>query len=210
MKISEDVAEAYRHSTRDTAGRAGCLSSEALGRLAAGDVDDGERATWLDHVASCAECAVELRIAREATTWSRTRNDSRRPRSAPAFRSPIMAMAATLLMAVGLWLMWPQNEPVDHGVRGAGAEVLPANGAVVDQPPTVLEWPAQLGAQGYRVKILDAQGHLLWQSPILDEPVARPLWPGSVAGLCLWTVEVRGPVSRAELGPYRLTISDGP
>lgn len=127
---------------------------------------------------------------------------------------PGLAVAAMLIVAVGLWrFVLPGTALVDDGaaIRSGVMAVTPADGAQLDAMPRRLAWPAQVGASAYRVIIFDTDGEPLWTSADLtnnelavNEPLAAILRPDSTY---LWLVEVEGEVARRELGPFAFHIA---
>lgn len=127
---------------------------------------------------------------------------------------PGLAVAATVVVAVGLWrFVLPGTTVVDDGaaLRSGTIAVTPAEGAQLDGIPHRLGWPAQVGARAYRVVVFDTEAEPLWTSADLtsnelavNEPLAATLRPGSTY---LWLVEVDGEVARRELGPFAFHIA---
>jgi anti-sigma factor RsiW len=72
MKLTnEEVRRLYQQQTaRPAAGRAQCLSEEAMTRLAAGEMNRSERELMADHLAACSDCAEEYRLLRELEPWA--------------------------------------------------------------------------------------------------------------------------------------------
>ncbi|MEO1369834.1 MAG: hypothetical protein AAFX50_21840, partial [Acidobacteriota bacterium] len=124
---------------------------------------------------------------------------STRPRAARRRRRWI-GLAAMLLMASGLWWLQSPSEPPGAGgavrTTSPATAVAPAPGDVLASAPGLLAWPAQPGAEGYRVEVFDSTARPLWRSSWLDGP-SSPLPPELVEDLAvgsfLWRVEVRGP-----------------
>ncbi|MEM7586068.1 MAG: hypothetical protein AAF560_21945 [Acidobacteriota bacterium] len=123
------------------------------------------------------------------------------------------AMAAGLALVVAsVGLLVPSAPTPEPAVtRSASVTALqPHADAVVDVAPQRFSWPAQLGAESYRVRLFDARAELLWES----EPLARneSELPASVqhrlesTGGYFWTVNVSGPVARSQLGPFAFRV----
>jgi hypothetical protein len=72
MKLTnEEMSRLYRRQTaRSRAGRAECLSEEALTRAAEGELRQSEREVIVDHLMACSDCAEEYRILRELKPWA--------------------------------------------------------------------------------------------------------------------------------------------
>jgi hypothetical protein len=123
------------------------------------------------------------------------------------FAVPLALAASVAVVAVGVVMRYA-NPPADDGaVRGNtsvdAAATVPANGAMLDAPPREFQWPAQSGAESYRVILRDASGAPIWRS----EPVELNRAPidaalrDQAARTYYWTVEVEGAAVR-ELGPF--------
>ncbi|MCG8463139.1 MAG: hypothetical protein MI919_43200 [Holophagales bacterium] len=76
MSADDVLPELFSEATTAPAGRAGCADSATLAALAAGELDGKTRERWLDHVALCADCAIELRLAKEIHGWVDDRRDA--------------------------------------------------------------------------------------------------------------------------------------
>jgi len=72
MKLTnEEMSRLYRRQTaRSRAGRAECLSEEAMTRAAEGGLSQSEREVIADHLMACSDCAEEYRILRELKPWA--------------------------------------------------------------------------------------------------------------------------------------------
>ena len=171
--------------------------------LASGDSPASGREAALDHVVRCAVCAHVYRGLSELEEGAR-RFDRRVPQAmGPAPLDALsstrwvwwggLAAAATLVWAMGQPrpALAPAPEPNGSELRG------PARGRPVLLEPvgTLARWPERLRwdpvaqARGYRVKILDSQGNLLWASPVVAE-TSLP-WPAEVTprpGRIYWQV----------------------
>lgn len=81
MKLSrEQLNEAYREeSSRSQQRAASCLSPDSLACLATGDMSTRERERAVDHLLVCADCADELRAAREMAHWAKETAAAARP-----------------------------------------------------------------------------------------------------------------------------------
>jgi hypothetical protein len=205
MRVTDGELRRLYQDRATSADRSRCPVAGELAALAGGDLVDSERQRLLEHVAECASCALELKLAADVASAARVR-----PRSRPLL--PTLALAATTLLVIGagVWFATLQPGPTGDAVRGGGG-VFPAPAVELAEPPTRLAWPPHAGATGYRVTIFDERAERLWQSPRLGgaqldlPPEARAvLHPGATY---LWLVEVEGQAARRELGPYRFTLS---
>lgn len=225
---TDELRRAWRASTVAPE-PARCPLPEELAALAVGGIDAARRAALAAHVAGCSDCALELRLARAvvhgdgdaapAAAGARpVRAIGERRRFAGRTTAALLA-AALAAVAVGGLALWrgAASAPRDGAgaVRGgegtAAAGIEPSPGAVLAAPPGRLAWPAQPGASGYRVRLLDTEGGELWSSAVAGEAAAEPPAESLAgAGTYLWVVEVDGPVLRRRLGPYRFRIAEPP
>ncbi len=213
MKISDEWVEDYRKLTTNPTREGGaCLDADTLNALAAGELAAEVRDRALDHVVDCSECATELRLAKEIRAWSEETQGQGVTSRSMGFRPAWATLAAALLaVVIGFWWVAGQRGLSEHTatVRQAGAGpaiVVPADGELLELAPTALQWAEIAGAEAYRVKVLDAAGEQVWQSPWLDHTQVAPSWGPFARGTYLWTVEVRGPVSRKRLGPFSFRV----
>ena len=186
MKLDEEGLRRVFNTPALRAGRTlrGC--PEALDFQAAiqGTSRRAERDRFADHLVACQDCAEEYRIALSLVRWSDEAGrvdraapnpgaieNAPRPRPAP-FRLPAwsLAIAATVLVAIGVVLAWrsgslaPASTGVERGKPSLPLATDPPDQAVLSQPPESLRWPAVEGAQSYRVAIYDSESTLLWKS----------------------------------------------
>ena len=180
-----------------------CPDAETLAGLALGEPDSGARRAAADHVAACPSCAADFRLLREM------HREAARQGAAPrtSRRAWLAAAAAAALAVVVLTPLLLRERP--DGVRGTAVPVVPADGAVLEAPPAALEWPAEPGARGYRVKLFRADASLLWETDSAAPPAVLPpaIRDGLRAGESLyWTVEATGPVQRRRLGPFWIRL----
>ena len=231
MKLTDTQARELHQRATATSDRSGCPTAETIASMARGELGTADRMRALEHLAVCSSCALDTRLALEAAPWSaellrqiggpsesvtpveRASAWGRRSRLAPR-----LALAATLLMALaaGVWLVRVAST-LDatrdaEALRGGDEEhVAPGPGSELVAPPERLAWPPQPGASGYRVTLFDARALRIWEStPIAEPQLVLP--PEALDELhagegYLWLVEVEGPASRRELGPYGFRLS---
>jgi hypothetical protein len=226
MRVTDDELRRLYQARTAKDDRSGCPGAPELAALAGGELGDADRRRLLEHVAGCASCALEVKLAAETVPWSEelSREVAAASRSAPASppssiasraperrRSrrllPSLALAAATVLAIGagVWLLTPPALPPGDVVRGAEDEVAPAPGSELAEAPARLTWAPQPGAESYRVVLFDARAERLWESgPLAAAEVVLPpearaqRRPGATY---LWLVEVEGPAARRELGP---------
>ncbi len=187
-----------------------CPPTEALVRFVEGQAG-GDAGELADHVIECDACRFEVEAA---TAWRRLEPNSDASPVAPARRWPVVAAAAAVFGALGLGaLVWTgliesTPSPPSDVVRAPATEaVSPATNAVLEEPPAGLAWPAQSGAESYRVRIYSPGSELLWESETVTAPeVSIPTGALRATGALAWEVEVAGPTARLLLGPYWFVI----
>ena len=157
-----------------------------------------------------AAAPVDLAARREQQSRPNQPRPARRSARRPA---AILAVAASLVLALGLaWQLGTVTPGPDGDVVRSvpvAGELAPAENATLDTAPTQLTWPAEAGAQSYRVELLDSAARTIWTGDWGSSPSAElpsEIVSSLTAGGYLWRVEVRGAVARSELGPYVFTI----
>jgi hypothetical protein len=171
--------------------------------LASGGSPTVGREHAIEHVVRCATCAHIYRALSELEEGAR-RFDRRAPQAmGPA---PLDALASTRWawwggLAAAATLVWaiaqprpalaPAPEPQGGDLRGPAQ----ARPVLLEPVGTVARWPERMRwdpvaqARGYRVKILDSQGDLLWTSQVVVETTLA--WPDEVTpqpGRVYWQV----------------------
>lgn len=167
-------------------------------RLASGAMDEGARAAAVDHVIRCAECAAVYRGLVDLEEGARA-FDASVPRALGASRLGLgqtarwgtwAAVAAAA--AVAFTVLQPRRSATPDGtsdrtaavpglaLRSAATRPVPVEpmGAVARWPER-LRWSAAEGAHAYRVRILDADGEIVWTSPLVAS--TETAWPAEVA-----------------------------
>jgi hypothetical protein len=175
-------------------------------RLAEGALDEAERQAALDHVVRCTACAAVYRGLADLEEGARA-FDASLPRrlAGPALRLGELARwstwaAVAAAAAVVFAVVQPRHAaappaapppaPFDRALRGADARpVLAEPLGTVSRWPERLRWQPAAGARAYRVRILDAEGELVWTSPLV--PATEVAWPAEAAprpGRWYWQV----------------------
>jgi hypothetical protein len=208
MKIDEqELRNLYQQRTaRLGAGREGCPSSEELHSLMHPlRLESDTRRRLADHLSTCSDCSVELRMVRSLEPWSEEMANRLRDRSgsiAPALRETRwmsrlwlaagVAAAATLL-ALGLPSLWRGDEPPPSVYREgdvAGVSSLVSEEEPLPRDSFRLRWsPGPAGASYelwvgnedleviFRAAELSAAEHEVPESALRDIPSgARLLW----------------------------------
>ena len=189
-----------------------CPDAATLVALARGQLDPPARDAALDHVGACADCADSLRVAIDshdfATAFAadlvapaieaRTPAPRRRVSRFPAF-----ALAASVLLAIGV-TPWLLRAPTPDAVRGAAiAALAPADGARLDAAPARLAWDCASPA-AVQVELLDATGELVWrgETSVCTVDLSPPARAAVDAGGD-WLWQVRGGDGAVRAGPWR-------
>ncbi len=191
-----------------------CPSPEAMGRLAAGELEPEERARILDHAVTCVTCGQEIALFRPLRAWaaeSATVLAGRRRsvvggRTGGRFANALLPAAAVVFLAIGtaLWLRpieWPSGElrqigPVEEELAWS---MDPPAGATLPEPPRVLE--LRLGTASadatYEFQLFDHELAVVWRSGQHDQPrVELP-------------EEVRRQLEAGETYSWRVVMDDG-
>lgn len=181
-------------------------SEDAWVRLAGGALDEPSRAAVVDHVIRCSGCAAVYRGLVDLEEGARA-FDPKLPRRLGATGLSLgqtarwgtwAAVAAAAAVVVAIAQPRPALAPA--GTAPSASPGLELRGAALRPEPTepvgaVSRWPERLrwtaadGARAYRVRILDAQGDLIWTSPLVAATAID--WPAEVAprpGRVYWQV----------------------
>lgn len=200
-------------ATRGSIDRGQCVSPEAILALVRREGPEAARSTTLDHVMACDACRREfdtLRAIELAGQEVEGRSASRRPLHASWRRVETLAIAAALLVAVGLGLR-------DRG-RVAGADVSRSaeEGVTLVAPaaattggvPLVFVWRADPGASRYLFELLDAEGRVVVSERTADTTLtlrdSSRLVPGADYGWWVRAVGDGGVQRASTVRPLRL------
>jgi hypothetical protein len=137
---------------------ASCPTPETLWSAVRGELPAEQMREVVDHVAACAACAEDWRLAAElvrqeekaATVPGKVipgRFGRWRPLAAAA------ALAAGLLIAVGVYRTQPVQEPTYREVQHAGIRSLLPEGQALPRQAAVLRWSPLAGAVSYEVQV---------------------------------------------------------
>lgn len=139
---------------------ASCPSPETLWSAVRGELPAPRMSEVLDHVAACAACAEDWRLAAEINRQEEKaargpgqviqgRFGQWRPLAAAA------ALAAGLLIAVGVYRVNqpPVQEPTYREVQHAGIRSLLPEGQALPREAAVLRWSPLAGAVSYDVQV---------------------------------------------------------
>lgn len=143
-----------------------CPTAEILWETLSGTTSMDVQDQVLDHLASCADCAEDWRLGLEILRNRRAARPSTRP-----IVYPLAAAAALMVVALGGWLVFTQNQDVEY--RGGdepeqtATQTLPA-----DQ--FVLTWSAGTNYL-YRVRVFDQSlARLLYEGETEDTSLQVP------------------------------------
>jgi hypothetical protein len=184
----DDHDEALRAALMALPDPAAHVDEETWVRLASAEMPEGEREAVLDHVVRCEECTRIYRGLRMLAAEARPFDSS-----VPAFEpvpQPVTrwrwraagALGAVAAAVVFLLLRPPTSPnavaPAQLGtsdLRSAGVSApvpLRPLGQVAERPGS-FHWRPLPDARAYRVRLLDAQGEVVWTSPEVVEPSAE-------------------------------------
>lgn len=131
----------------------------------------------------------------------------RRSRQRRARYRGLLALAASIVVAVGVWQVVPVDV-ADESVMRNDADSLawPSGNATLEALPAAFHWQAPPGARRFRVTLYDDAAQELWQSEWLDAPrmatsMLQAALPNTEARY-FWVVELDGTTTRQSLGPF--------
>lgn len=216
----------------DACDAARCPDAQTLIAFADGRLEAHERDHVAASVADCGGCAVALRTAIEANEWSdhaaldftvAIRDGATAPatvgmphavstsallrRRRRAMWIP-MALAASLVLLIGAPLVLrTRPDDADHVLRGAPAvATLPADRALLNEPPARLAWPCSTAPDAASVEVLDASANVIWRGVAMDCAVQLPPETRTrvSTGETLWRVVDAG--GATVIGPFSFRI----
>jgi hypothetical protein len=154
-------------------GRPACPAPDAILALVERAGAEVGRLATLDHVMACAACLAEFELLRAVVVAGR-------PPAGRRLTWPVLALAATVLIAVGLGGLWrarqdraPGPPVMRGGAEGAVSTVLPDP----DRPaarPVVFVWHAVPGATRYALEMIDPDGRPAFMAGTADTSVTLP------------------------------------
>ena len=126
--------------------------------------------------------------------------------------------AAVVLLAIGVTFFLSSSipTPMNDGtvLRGPDHErVVPEDNALLDRLPTDFSWPAEPGAERYRVVFHGEEQGEIWSSEWTNLPKLKDIPQGTFAGQrserrYYWIVEVDGRTARSQIGPFWLRLGE--
>ena len=189
------------------------LDDAAWQRLGAGDSTRPERDLMHDHITRCAQCSEVWRAVSFVRQQAEAEGLIERgaPARAPLFRrfAPL-AIAATLVVAIGAVIVMRQPAPVDDLVRSTTtlSSIEGLMMAYASDGAPMLLWTPLAGATTYRVEIFSEDGNPLWNGDVAAPPMRWPSNLPPVKGMYRWRVEAQdaaGAIARSRLTPVELT-----
>lgn len=134
---------------------AGCPEPDRIWEALRGELPPEEIREVVDHVALCASCAEDWRIAMAFEKESRNQQENVVPFPAPRrFQTWIAAAAAVLVLSVG-GLLYQQTQKVapEAGYRGTGPKTEAVAEQTCPRQACVLTWKPVEGAESYEVLV---------------------------------------------------------
>jgi hypothetical protein len=192
----------------------GHLDDASWERLATDDLEASERALLFHHILSCATCSEVWRsvLALESEASAEGLLHDRPAASRFPWRSRMMplALAATVLLAIGGVLMMRQSTPPVDTVRGIVA-LPPVEGLMMayssDGVPNLV-WTPVPGATTYRVEVFTEDGRPFWSGDMTGPPIQWPAGLPRLKGAYRWRVEAEGAagaIARSRLTPLEMS-----
>jgi hypothetical protein len=168
-RLKELYAQAL--SRRSEAGTALCVAPEELLALVRREGSEEHRLAMLDHVMTCIECRRELDLLRAIGKAGEGSTSSLRN-----YRRLVpLALAASLLLAVGIGLGVRRGERSDVPRGGSEALILLAPPVEVDgHQPVTFVWRPVPGLQRYGLEVLDRNDAVAFSGTTTDTTLMMP------------------------------------
>ena len=215
----ERLREAFASRTTTRPADGAHPEAERLWEAVRGELDAAEVESLVEHTVACSECAEVWRLARELSCQTDTAASEPDVESAPpgAPVTRLLAIAATLVIAVGAGVIWQQTRPAGlpedvETLRAVGT--LPS--IAVTEPsgeisvaPALFAWSPEGDADQYRVDVRRDDGSSVWTSPdVTETAIARPDDVVLTPGAYFWQVtglRDDAVVSESPLTPFVIT-----
>src|SRR5262245_8009843 len=177
---------------RSPGSRADCPAPERIAAVVERTGNEADRLETLDHVLACAACRREFDMLRTASQASQGTLTTTPVRTARFRVASFVALAATLLLAVGI-LSTRLRGPVNGGstVRGGGAAIELVAPRRLPSREVLLTWRSVTGVATYRVEVLDQDGRRLVDTSLVDTTLVLSDSLVRVARAQVWSVGAR-------------------
>jgi hypothetical protein len=151
-----------------------CVTPEQLVRLVQREGAESDRLAILDQVMGCPACQREFNLLRALESSGR-RITAQRPVRSIGRRLAPLALAASLLLAVGVGLL-VRNRSAGDTVRGGGGQLtlLSPDTEVAPGRPITFAWRSVAGVNRYRMEVLDQAGKPIFSETTRDTTVTWP------------------------------------
>ncbi len=180
-----ELRQIYRSyvSGRIRTGIEGCPPIADVRRAFENAIPRGIKDKIVDHLSSCADCALEFEFIREARTTEkelalmvRKVSRLRRPRGL-FFPRPLRSYALGILMIVIVItcvIMLKQDLPRDVGRNRSATipESVSPSGHIDAHPPLIFIWKPAVRAVSYVVEVYDESLQSVWESPPISTTAA--------------------------------------
>jgi hypothetical protein len=203
------LQDAYR-ALMQAGAAAGHIDEATWDRIAANQIEPGDRDRVFDHVLECEQCARVWRgvLALHADAEAQGLIARAAPTTSWTSRLLPLAAAAVLVLAIGVMVM-RQQQPGDEQVRSA-AGVATLEGLMMayaaDGIPTLV-WTPVPEATRYRVEVFTDDGQPVWEQEAASPPLRWPERAPRVKGAYRWRVDALNGetlVARSRLTPMEL------
>lgn len=140
-------------------GPAGCPEPDRIWEAVRGELPPEEVRDIVDHVAVCASCAEDWRIAVEFEKESARQEAAAAVRPFPArrFQPWMSAAAAALVLTLGGIYVRQTINPAPAEYRGEETEIRPLAGETRPRQAFVLSWTPVAGAESYDLLVTTAE-----------------------------------------------------
>jgi hypothetical protein len=142
--------------TRPVSERVSCPAPELLLELVERRGAEEARLETLDHVMSCGACRREVDLLRTAV--SAAEETMPQQRRATTFPTRWMAIAATVVVAAGIGLVWQLRDREAPFVMRGGGQLALHEATRTTTGDALVAWRPATGARSYDVTVLDETG----------------------------------------------------
>jgi hypothetical protein len=168
-RLQELYAQALARRSDSTS--VDCVTPEQLLALVRREGAESDRLATLDHVMGCPACQREFDLLRAVESSGR-RITAQRPVRSIGRRLAPLALAASLLLAVGVGLL-VRNRSAGDTVRGGGGQLtlLSPETEVTPGQPITFSWRSLAGVNRYQIEVLDQNGTAIFSQVTRDTTI---------------------------------------